>query len=51
MLKQNRMGSFSIQGNSVLQDGKCSQQALEIHSKAVSRWAEPQSGSRVVEDQ
>ena len=41
VLKQDRMGSFSIQDSySVKQDRKCNRQAVEIHDKMVSRWAE-----------
>ena len=50
MLEQDRVGSSSRQdGNSCGQDGKCNQQAIEIYDRTVSRWAEPQSGCRVVE--
>ena len=46
------MGSFSRQDdNSVGQDRKCNRQAVEIHDRMVSRWAEPLSGCRVVEGQ
>ena len=52
VLKQDRKGSSSRQdGNSVGQDRKFNRQAIEIHDRTVSRWAEPQSRCRVVEDQ
>ena len=35
-------------GYSIGQDGKCNQQAIEIHDRMVSRWAESKSGYRVM---
>ena len=40
VLKQNRTRQDV---NCVGQDGKCNQQAIDIHGSTVSRWAEPQS--------
>ena len=49
VLNQDRTGSFSRQdGNSVGQDGKCNRQTVKIYNRTVSRWAEPQSGCRVL---
>ena len=43
VLKQD--GKFFMKdGNSVGQDGKCNQQAIEIMGRTLSRWVEPQSG-------
>ena len=38
-------------GNSIEQEGKCVQRALETHYRMVSRWVELRSGYRVVEGQ
>ena len=52
VFNQDRRRGFSRQdGNSVGQDGKYNQQAVEIQHRTVSRWAEPQSRCRVVEVQ
>ena len=41
---------FSRQdGNSIGQDRKCEQQAVEIYDGTVSRWADPRFGHRVME--
>ena len=51
-LNQDKTESFSRQdGSSIRQDGKCDQQAVEIHDRTVSRWAKPRSGYRHVEGQ
>ena len=39
-----------FQYNSIGQRGKYNRQAIEIHDRMVSRWAEPQSGYTAVED-
>ena len=44
VLNPDRMTKFSKQDcNTIGQDGKCNQQAEEIHGSTVFRWAEPQS--------
>ena len=50
VVNYDRLGSSSRQdSNSIGQDGKCDQQAVEIHDRTVFRWVEPRSGYRVVE--
>ena len=50
VLNQDRMAGFSRKdSNSIGQDEKCDQQAIDIHNRMVSRWVEPQSRYRVVE--
>ena len=45
------LGSSMQDNNSIGQDGKCVQQAIEIYYMTVSRLAEPRSRYRVVEGQ
>ena len=48
VLNHDRLGSSSRQdGYSIGQDRKCDRQAIEIHNRMVSRWAEPRTGYRV----
>ena len=48
VLWQDRRASSSRQdGNSIGQDGKCNRQAIYIHNRTVSRWAESKSEQRV----
>ena len=50
VINHDRTASFSRQdSNSIGQDGKCNRQAVKIHDRMVSRWAETQSGYRVME--
>ena len=50
VLTHHRTARFSrLDGNSAVQDGKCNQEAIEIHDRMVSRRAEPQSGRKVME--
>ena len=52
VLSQYRTAGFSRQDDKIIgQDGKCDRQAVEIHNRTVSRWAEPRSGYKVVEGQ
>ena len=42
VLKHERLGSSSRQdGCGIGQEGKCNQQAIEIHDRTVSKWTEP----------
>ena len=50
VLNQDMTTSSSRQdGNIIVQNGKCNQQAIEIHNRTVSSLVEPQSRYRVVE--